>query len=67
MYKINFLNCQKKILHRGAFAMTVKSKGKQVDGNEAIDDDAVDFLRDYDKDEAFGGKGLRDPINTIQV
>lgn len=42
-----------------------KSKGdpKKV----ADEDDAVDFLRDYDKDEVFGGKGLRDPINTIQV
>lgn len=33
----------------------------------AADPEAVDFEADYGKDELFGGRGLSEPIKTIEV
>jgi DNA-directed RNA polymerase III subunit RPC2 len=43
-----------------------KSKPAVMDAKNGAAEDVVDFMTDYEKDEAFGGRGLRDPVPTIE-
>lgn len=45
--------------------MTLQAK-KPTEAADAGEPDEVDFMKDYEKDEVFGGKGLRDPVATIE-